>query len=205
MRSTVLGWFVAALALPIDCAAVAPQITCTGIWAPNTSEIALQRRFGSRVRSQKVDVGDGNEEEGAAIDPDKPQSTVFVLWKDSTWRRNPASIRIPRQSRQQTYSGIGIGTTLKDLERLNGAPFDLVGFDFDYSGTVTSWRDGRLARVGGTACELKVRLEPARSGRPSREEVAAIDATVGDHDFSSSDPNMQLLNPRVYEVLLIYR
>ena len=77
--------------------------------------------------------------------------------------------------------------------------------DFDYSGTVTSWRGGRLARVGGTACDLKVRLEPARSGRRGREEAASIDATVGDRDFSYSDTNMQLLNPRVYEVLLIYR
>jgi len=59
--------------------------------------------------------------------------------------------------------------------------------------------------MGGTACELKVRLEPSTSGSPSREEAVALAATGGDRDFNSSDPNMQLLNPRVYEVLLIYR
>ena len=35
-------------------------------------------------------------------------------------------------STQVIYEGIGIGTTLKALERLNGRPFQLTGFDFDY-------------------------------------------------------------------------
>ena len=205
MRPMVLGWLLVILAVSIDSAAAASPITCAGIWAPNTSETVLRRRFGSHVRSEKVDVGEGDEEEGAVVDPDTPQSTLFVIWKNPALRRNPASIRIRNQSRQVTFAGIGIGTTLKDLERLNGGPFELAGFAFDYSGTVTSWLDGRLARIGGAACELKVRLEPGRSARPSREEAAAIDATIGDRDFNSSEANMQLLNPRVYEVLLIYR
>jgi hypothetical protein len=103
------------------------------------------------------------------------------------------------------YEGIGIGTTLKALERLNGRPFQLAGFDFDYSGTVTSWLGGRLGKVSGPACEIKVRLLPDLPKSPSREQLAAGEATEGDRDFRSSDANMQLLNPRVYEVLLIYR
>jgi hypothetical protein len=103
------------------------------------------------------------------------------------------------------YDGIRIGTTLKALERLNGRPFQLAGFDFDYSGTVTSWLGGRLETIGGPACDIKVRLQPVLPKSPSREQLAAGEATEGDRDFKSSDPNMQFLNPRVYEVLLIYR
>jgi len=139
------------------------------------------------------------------IYPNAPGLTIFVLWKDSEGRRNPSSVRLRDRSRQVIYESIGIGTTLKTLERLNGRPFQLAGFDFDYSGTVTSWLGGHLESVSGPACEIKVRLQPSLPKSPSREQRATREATEGDRDFRSSDPNMQLLNPRVYEVLLLYR
>jgi hypothetical protein len=202
MSRRIVVCVLLALASSVDAVAARQPITCTGIWASDTSEAALRRRFGSEVRSDKVDIGEGTTDEGSVVYPGKPESMFFVIWKDAVLHRNPQSIRIRNRSRQVTYGQIGIGTTLKDLERLNGGPFQLAGFAFDYSGTVTSWLDGRLSRVGGSACELMVRLEPARLD--SSRERAAYDATIGDRDFRSSDSNMQLLNPRVYEMLLIY-
>jgi len=152
-----------------------------------------------------IEVGEGESEDGSVIYPNAPRLTILVLWKDSVGRRRPSSVRLRKGSTQVTFEDIGIGTTLKAIERLNGGPFLLAGFAFDYSGTVTSWLGGRLENVGGTACDIKVRLEPELPNSPSREQLAAGAATVGDRDFRSSDPNMQLLNPRVYEVLLIYR
>jgi hypothetical protein len=157
------------------------------------------------VRRELIHVGEGERESGSVIYPNEPRLTILVLWKDSVGRRNPSSLRLRDRSRQVIYDGIGIGTTLKALERLNGRPFQLAGFDFDYSGTVTSWRGGRLEQVSGRACEIKVRLLPVLPKSPSRQQLAAGEATEGDRDFESSNPNMQLLNPRVYEVLLIYR
>jgi hypothetical protein len=157
------------------------------------------------VRREKIDVGEGQFEDGSVIHPNKPSLTVLVLWKDSAGRRNPSSIRLRDRSRQVVYDSIGIGTTLKALERLNGRPFALAGFDFDYSGTVTSWMGGRLETISGPVCEIKVRLLPSLPKSSSREQLAAGKATQGDRDFKSSDANMQLLNPRAYEVLLIYR
>jgi len=176
---------VAFLALVVSCAVgahvqTATPITCGALWAPDTTEEALRRYFGpSQVSRQMIDVGEGELEE--------------------------SSVRLRMGSTQVIYEGISIGTTLKALERLNGRPFQLTGFDFDYSGTVTSWLGGRLETIGGPACEIKVRLSPDLPKSPSREQLAAGKATEGDRDFRSSDANMQLLNPRVYEVLLIYR
>jgi hypothetical protein len=202
---------VAFLAFAISCAVAgdvraAPPIICGGLWAPDTSEDALRRHFGpSQVRREMIDVGEGEREDGTVIYPNAPPSTILVLWKDSVGRRNPSSVRLRDRSRQAIYDGIRVGTTLKALERLNGRPFQLVGFDFDYSGTVTSWLGGRLEKISGPACEIKVRLLPVLPKSPTREQLAAGEATEGDRDFESADSNMQLLNPRVYEVLLIYR
>jgi hypothetical protein len=202
---------VAFLALAVSCAVgahvqAAPPITCDGLWGPDTSEGALRRYFGpAQVRREMIDVGEGELEDGSVIYPNAPRSTILVLWKDSVGRRIPSSVRLRDRSRQVIYDGIRVGTTLKALERLNGRPFQLAGFDFDYSGTVTSWLGGSLETIGGPACEIKVRLLPVLPKSPSRKQLAAGEATEGDRDFKSSDPNMQFLNPRAYEVLLIYR
>jgi len=203
---------VVAFLLLVVCCAVADDvqaaspITCCGPWAPDTTEEALRRYFGpSQVSRQMIDVGEGELEDGSVIYPNTPRLRILVLWKDSAGRRRPSTVRLRKESTQVIYEGIGIGTTLKALERLNDRPFQLAGFDFDYSGTVTSWLGGRLEKVSGPACEIKVRLLPDLPKSPSREQLAAGEATEGDRDFRSSDANMQLLNPRVYEVLLIYR
>jgi hypothetical protein len=175
-----------------DVQAVSP-ITCGGPWAPDTTEEALRGYFGpSQVSRQMIDVGEGELEDGSVIYPNTPRLRILVLWKDSAGRRRPSTVRLRKESTQVIYEGIG-------------RPFQLAGFDFDYSGTVTSWLGGRLGKVSGPACEIKVRLLPDLPKSPSREQLAAGEATEGDRDFRSSDANMQLLNPRVYEVLLIYR
>ena len=205
-RRVVACWAFAVCCAVGGVAQAASPITCVGLWAPDTSEDALRRYFGPpQVRHEKIHVGEGEFEDGSVIYPDTPSLTILVLWKDSAGRRNPSSIRLRDRSRQVVYERIGIGTTLKALERLNGRPFALAGFDFDYSGTVTSWLGGRLESISGPACEIKVRLLPSLPKSPSPEQLRAGQATEGDRDFKSSDPNMQLLNPRVYEVLLIYR
>jgi hypothetical protein len=202
---------VAFLALMVSCAVAgdvqaAPPIICGGLWAPDTSEDALRRHFGpSQVRRELIHVGEGEREDGSVIYPNAPRLSILVLWKDSVGRRNPSSVRLRDRSRQVIYDGIGVGITLKALERLNRRPFQLVGFDFDYSGTVTSWLGGRLETISSPACEIKVRLLPVLPKSPSREQLAAGEATEGDRDFKSADSNMQFLNPRAYEVLLIYR
>jgi hypothetical protein len=195
---------VACLALVACCAVgghaqAAPPITCAGLWSPDTTEEGLQRHFGrAQVRREMINVGEGALDDGSVIYPDTPRSTILVLWKDPVGRQNPSSVRLRAPSRQVIYEGIGVGTTLKALERLNGGRFALAGFDFDFSGTVTSWLGGRLEKVSGPACQIKVRLLPRAQKSPGRP-------TTGDRDFESSDANMQRLNPRVYEVLLIYR
>jgi hypothetical protein len=180
-------------------------ITCAGIWGPNTSEAALRRQLGANLRSEKIDVGEGVTEDGSVIYPDAAESRIYVLWKDKARREKPERIFLRDRSRQVIYEKIGLGIALKDLERLNGRPFELLGFAWDYAGTVTSWNGGRLETVSGAACQIMVRLDPKLPGSPSEQQQAAYDALIGDRLFHSSDRNMQYLNPKAYEILLIFR
>lgn len=49
--------------------------------------------------------------------------------------------------RWKTPQGVSIGTTLKELEKLNGGPFKLAGFAWDYEGAIISWEEGKMSRV----------------------------------------------------------
>ena len=91
-----------------------------------------------------------------------------------------------------------MGTTLKELERLNGKPFELAGCCFDYGGSVVSFSDGKLASFVGGSGGLRLFLDVRTDGLTRQE----ADAVTGDRTISSSHPVMQKINPRVWVMRL---
>jgi hypothetical protein len=99
--------------------------------------------------------------------------------------------------RWRTGEGITIGTPLSKIEALNRRPFRLLGFAWDYGGTVVSWSDGALQRWAGSG-RLILRLEPDQTGTALPEYLQV----QGDREFSSAHPAMRKLNPTVYQMIL---
>jgi hypothetical protein len=89
--------------------------------------------------------------------------------------------------------GISLGTSLQELERINGRPFTLAGFGWDYAGVINEWRGGAL---DSALAGVKLYLDPG----PAQYESAAYSQVLGDRDYSSSLPPMQQLNPRVAQI-----
>ena len=114
----------------------------------------------------------------------------------------PQSIRISGQkSIWKVGPGVTLGTTLKDLERLNRRPFVLAGFGWDYSGTVVSWEKGDLEKEFTTSGRVIVRLKPIEEIYKivSSEEAESV---MGDQDCRSDSKVMQKINPRVYAITI---
>ena len=93
--------------------------------------------------------------------------------------------------------GISLGTSLQELEHLNGRPFTLAGFGWDYAGVITDWNGGALDSV---LTRVKLYLDPG----PAQYESAPYSQVLGDRDYSSSMTAMQQLNPRVRQVFIDY-
>lgn len=167
---------------------------------PDLAEADLGRRYGRQhVTAGPVPVGEGMEEDGTTLFTASDADRVTILWKDKASRRRPDSISVRvGASAWRTPDGIGIGTDLAVLERLNRRPFRLLGFGWDYGGTVMSWSGGRLATAADEGCRMRLRLSPMHWSSAGR-------AVIGEREFSSGHPVMQALNPRVYEILLFYR
>jgi hypothetical protein len=178
-----------------------------------TSETSLGALFGpAQVRHIDVQLGEGTTTPGTAIYPDDADRRIEIVWTDSTHTRVREIRLAGNSSTWRTAEGISLGSTLKDIERLNGFPFRLTGFGWDYAGTIIGCGRGRLTMLGcsGSARadsehtprhrSVIVRLAPDSSAqwRPESRQV------TGDREFSSGHPAMQSLNPRVYQMIVSF-
>jgi hypothetical protein len=167
-----------------------------------TSEADLRKLFGAaQVKSDKVYIGEGFVCEGAILFPNDPLRTADIVWMDVTHRARPLSVRIStKKSLWRTAEGVTLGTSLIELERLNGKPFKFLGFGWDYSGTVVSWEGGKLETFKSAqehGHRLIVRLTPDPPAETTPDEA---DRISGDRELLSSDPLIQRLNPKVYDL-----
>jgi hypothetical protein len=164
---------------------------------PSSSTQDLRKAFGaSAVVDKDIDIGEGTNEPGTDIYESVPGKRLAVLWADPASRKHPSKVIICYQLPHgdcmwRTPDGIGMNTTLKDLERHNGRPFKLMGFGWDYSGRVSSWEGGNLVTLakGG----LILQLNPDEAGINSDDYRTVL----GEGEFLSSLPAMQKLNPKV--------
>jgi|SRR6185436_20673498 len=191
LRSVVLSVVVLVSLLPYGESAADEPITCTGMWSPALSEQVLVRAFGrENVVKGMVYVAEGEEVPGTVVFPKDRSRRLEVVWRD--------------QSRRVTVARIRNGLSLGEVEKLNGRPFSLYGFDWDYGGTVTSWRGGRLNGIGPD-CALQVPFERTVPERVTSAQQSALDSTSGDHEILSSSSALKAFPVSVNEIVIQYR
>jgi hypothetical protein len=78
------------------------------------------------------------------------------------------------------------------VEQLNGRPFKLWGFGWDYGGWISDWNGGAFQPADG--CMTRVRFEPGA------ENVNA----QGDGEFQSDSDAMRAASPRVVTFALVF-
>jgi hypothetical protein len=166
---------------------------CTGPFTHQATHASLVKAFGApNVVVAKVGIGEGETVTASVIFPRDKARRVEVLWIDEKRRRKPSEIRVITGSRWQTAQGVAVGASLAEVETINGKPFRLYGFGWDYGGTSLNWQDGLLATQPG-GCLLQLRFD----------QTAATDADiVGERGFSSDDQGMRSAQPRVWEIAL---
>jgi hypothetical protein len=175
------------------------QFECTGPFAPNTTAINIAADFGqANVITGNIMSPDGSTAPGIILLPNDSALSLEIAWKD------PANMVAPRrvaftESTAWTVNGVGIGTSLSDLERANGKPFRIQGFGGNAGGVVADWRGGRLGNLGG-GCVLGAQL--ALSAGASDGAQARIS---GPKVYASNDPAIRAANPSVGVFWVNYR
>lgn len=160
----------------------------------DSTEESLKQAFGAeQVKREKMYVGDGQEWEGVAIFPTQPDKRVEVFWFEEAPNRVQMIQIAGEKSQWKTAQGVSLGTTLQELQKLNGKPFKMLGLGWDFGGGVADWNGGALEgltlRCDSTSVEL------------SEEENASIS---GDKTVMSDLPAMQKANPKVSKITVSF-
>ena len=125
-----------------------------GVVSSTSTEESLRKQLGAaRVQVQEMGVGDSESSHGLLIYPGSDRELEVAI-SEPTGQATPLFVRISKpNSVWKTSQGVGIGTTLAQLEKLNNGPLDFYGFDWDYGGFETR-RPGQIHHVGTYAPRL---------------------------------------------------
>lgn len=169
-------------------------VACEGAFAKDTTHARLVAAFGAKnVTFKDVDGAEGATEKATVLFDADPTHRIVVFWHDAKTRTKPGMITISAPSLWIGPGGIGNGMKLTEVEKLNGKPFKLAGFDWDGGGFIRDL-DGKLKPVSG-GCNLIVRFEPGIAN-PLPAKYAEI---TGDKTILSSNRTLRRVRPQVSE------
>jgi hypothetical protein len=169
------------------------RLSCTGPFGRDASHASISEIVGKEnVIFTKVDGAEGEKISATVLFPKNAQRRIELIWADDKKRKGLANLSLSPKSVWIAPNGVKIGMSLAEVETLNGRPFTLSGFDWDYGGYVTDWKGGALGAAIPGGCKVQVRFtvpEGAPEGPASK--------VAGDKEFPSSDKNMRAVKPVV--------
>ena len=186
--------FLLSLATPAFAQQPAPlTIACSGPFAKDSSHARLQQTFGApNVVIEKVDGAEGETFEASVLYRSSPEKRLEVTWHDDKKRSGLGAASVKKPSTWTGPEGIHVGMGLDEVARLNGQPFKLNGFEWDYGGYVSDLK-GKLATPPG-GCGITLRFSP---GMPLDAKRHA--GLLGDRKLSSSDAKLLAVKPVLTE------
>src|SRR6266700_2331035 len=177
----------------------AHAVACKGTFAKESGHIRLAQSFGAQnIDFAQVSGADGATMMASVLFPKDPKRRLEVLWDDDTTRAGTRLIVITGQSTWTAPKGLHLGLPLAALEKLNGKPFKLTGFDKAGAALVSDWNGGMLALLLD-GCRLGIQLKPD----PKASEEAR-EAVPGEKEFVSTDAAIRAVKPTVDEIILAY-
>ncbi|MTB50857.1 hypothetical protein [Lewinella sp. W8] len=143
--------------------------------------------------SDSIHLGEGYFIPGYRLFPDQAgELSVIFPGGEINLKDLQITIDAPDTTWYGRGTGIRIGTTLAELNELNGNPFELMGFDWDYGGVVTDWRGGNLE-------DYRIRLAYDYEGRRNEGIPMSI---VGDKRIMSDLPELADIGVEVIQIIV---
>jgi hypothetical protein len=174
-------------------------VTCGGLFAKDSSHLKLAMTFETKnIAFADVDADGGAKVPATVLFPKDPKRRLEVWWSNPAARSGVYLVVINGKSTWSAPGGMKLGLTLAQLEKLNGKPFKLKGFDKNGVATISDWDGGKLAAlIGGCKSGVSLTADP----KAAADAVAALTA---DKEYSSADPEMRAVTPAVSEILIGY-
>lgn len=182
----------------VKSAPLAPvAVTCDGVFGPKSSDVLVRDTFGAdNVETGTVYGVEGMELMATTVYPDDPERAMQFSWWDEEKLEYLSSLELA--PRQETPTGVKIGMSVAEVEAINGAPFTIGGFWWDYGGGAV-FEKGALANPE-TGCGFWIRFAPSED-YPQDLDVTPVSGEV---TVPSSEPLLETLDVRVQSISLGY-
>jgi hypothetical protein len=122
-------------------------VACSGPFAKDSSHLKLTMTYDlNNIDFGEVDTSSGKTM-ASIVFPKDPKRRLEVCWSDPNKRKDTYLIVINGSSTRAGPNGLRLGLSLLDLEKLNGKPFKVRGFDKNKVDAVTDWKRGQARRA----------------------------------------------------------
>ena len=168
------------------------------LFAKDTTHERLVAAFGT----QNVKIVSEKGPEGmppnvrSVIYPNDPKRRLEVSWNDGKARAKPFAFVFEKPSQWVAPKGVRVGTTLEELERLDGAAFTIAGFGGLVDGMASF--PGALGKLPG-GCFLGGSMAPT-----AKLPKATMNKISGDDDFPSTHKVIRQAKPVLHQVQVVY-
>jgi hypothetical protein len=187
-------------AAPAKPADPARTVACSnGAFAKSSGHLRLAQSFGvHNVEFTEVSGDDGSTLLASVLFPNDPKRRLEVLWDDDAQRSGTRMIVIAGQSTWSAQKGVHLGLPLAALEKLNGKPFKLMGFEKGGMAIVSDWNGGALDLLTD-GCKVGIQLKPDPKTSPD-----TLGTANSDKEFASNDPAIRAAKPTIGEIIVAY-
>jgi hypothetical protein len=168
------------------------------VFAKDSAHLKLAVKYDSRnITYGQVDGPEGSKIPASILFPNDPRRRLEVMWVQEASRSETSLIAINGKSQWSAPKGVRLGLSLAALEKANGRPFKISGFDEQGGAGVAGWEGGALSNLPG-GCKMGVRLNA------DPKSTAEARTTAAAKEYLSNDPPVRALKPTIVEILIGY-
>ncbi|TBW27903.1 hypothetical protein [Gramella sp. KN1008] len=149
----------------------------------------LERNYPDANIQEGIDLfEEGTDERPYTILYPGTADELHITWQDEE-RTRIHDLRYAGNGKWKSETGVKVGTSYEDLNRMNGKLISFYGFGWDYSGAVL-WNEGKLEKSG-----LRVFLAPQNEHG---------NEFYGDHVIEATPEEIEALDLEVASIMINY-
>lgn len=160
-----------------------------GLIKPGMTATELERAYGkANVKHEDIPGAEGETIPGARLFADTDRE-VEVIWDPENEKKKVVFDVHVIGTAWKFENGLKTGMTLEEVEKINGKPFKISGFAWDYGG-YANFEGGKLAG------KVSLRFNPSTEDIPEYLQ--------GDKELSSTDKKLRAVKPVVETPISVF-
>ncbi|WP_236975153.1 SH3 domain-containing protein [Membranihabitans maritimus] len=156
----------------------------------DTEETLITKIGKDNIMRANLNIGEGETVKGTIVYPNSNEE-LKIFWQKENFEKLKQVVISKPGSAWQTLSGIHIGSSITTVTEKNGKPFQMTGFQWDYSGTVLNWQGGKLDE------NLKVSFD-------YDGELSIYPFLIGDKIIYSDNSSLLKVSPSVRQIVVYF-